>query len=143
MLSLYLRITASITLFAAVVGCGGDGLNLADVSGQVTLDGKPVPNATVVYTPQAEGGSPSYGTTDPEGNYNLMFSRDREGVLIGSHSVQVTTEKMDPSDVAALKAEGEEAPEFVRVPPKYAAKGELVREVEPGKNTINLELTAE
>ena len=49
-----------------ICGCGGEsGPELATVEGYVFLDGQPLPDATVIFTP--ESGSPSYGTTDQEG----------------------------------------------------------------------------
>lgn len=129
-------------VLVALPGCGDD-MGLTSVSGIVTLDGKPLPNAVVTFIPQGEGGSPSYGTTDAEGYYTLMFSRDTEGVLPGTHDVTITTEKIAPSDVAVLKAKGRGVPEFVPVPKKYRQPGELVREVEPGGGEINFELTSE
>ena len=94
-------------LLAVSAGCGDD-LGLTEVSGVVTLDGKPVPNATVTFTPKGGDGSPSYGTTDADGSYGLRFSRDREGVLPGIHDVTVTVDKLGKADAEALRAEGEE-----------------------------------
>lgn len=118
---------------AAMTGCSYD-MGLTTVSGTVTLDGKPVPNATVTFVPQAasapqgtgaeqEAASPSSGITDAEGYYTLMFSRDREGVLPGTHDVTVTRET-DP------------------LPMKYSQPGAITKEVKPEGGEINLELTS-
>lgn len=44
---------------------------LGDVYGKVTLDGKPVPNINILFTP--ESGRAAGGVTDEEGNYELKY----------------------------------------------------------------------
>lgn len=137
-----LKIFGGFAAVVALAGCG-DGLNLADVSGQVTLDGTPVPDAAVTFVPQGEVGSPSNGVTDAEGFYTLKFSRDREGAFIGTHDVTVETEETSLEQQMEMSNESIAPPKFVKLPAKYAAKGELVKEVEPGGNEIDLKLTSE
>jgi len=84
-------LTAAV-LFAATVGCGGDGLRRVDVKGKVTAQGNPVPNATVLFLPadgtQGEGG---IGTTDQEGRFTLTGSRRGDsGVVPGKYRVRVS-----------------------------------------------------
>lgn len=55
-------------------GCGGGTpvLDTEPVTGVVTLDGEPVPEATVLFSPVNEGeGTPATGMTDSEGVYTL------------------------------------------------------------------------
>jgi hypothetical protein len=129
-------------LFATLAGCG-DGLDLTGVTGTVSLDGKPVPNAVVTFVPQGGTGSPSNGVTDAEGRYTLMFSRDREGAFVGTHDVTVETEQVSIEEQSEMADEGIAPGEFVKLPAKYASKGELVKEVKPGDNTIDLDLKSE
>ena len=70
----------------------------------------------------------------------LRFSRDKEGALPGTHDVEITTEKLEPEDAEAMRAEGQDVPEFVRIPARYGRPGKLVREVEPDGNMIEFEL---
>jgi hypothetical protein len=42
----------SMLFLVAVAGCGSSGPPIAYVSGKVTMDGKPLPNATVVFIPE-------------------------------------------------------------------------------------------
>ncbi len=56
----------------------------------VTLDGKPVPNAFVVFTPKGAG-RPSQTKTDTEGRFTLKFNASNDGALVGDHSVTVST----------------------------------------------------
>jgi hypothetical protein len=121
----------------AAVGCGTDGPVLADVTGTVTLDGKPLQGAVVTFAPEKEG-STSYGMTDAEGNYSLMYSRDKSGAMVGKHNVSVETERLTAEDMA----EGVPVPEFVPVPEKYKQPGALTANVEGGDNDIDFDLTS-
>ena len=113
-----------------VVGCGAGGPELGEVSGIVTLDGKPVPNAFVTFAPEAAG-RPSQAKTDEEGRYKLQFSPSREGALLGHHDVRVSTQDIDDA--------GRSLPE--RIPEQYHAQGSIPVTIREGANEINLELT--
>jgi hypothetical protein len=67
-------------------GCGG-GLALVPVSGVVTLDGKPVADAGVLFAPVA-GGPPATGGTDANGAFELR-TNNRPGAVVGKHRVTV------------------------------------------------------
>lgn len=72
----------------------------APVSGTVTFEGKPVPNATVVFEPEVEGPT-SVGTTASDGTFNLSIARERDkpGARIGSHRVTISAfEEPPPSN---------------------------------------------
>jgi hypothetical protein len=115
---------------------------LAEVSGIVTLDGKPVPGATISFFPESEEGSPSYGGTDLNGMYNLMFTMDKNGAMLGKHRVEIETHKISADEAAEMRAEGQEVPtQHVSIPKKYREPGALTAEVKPGANTIDFPLT--
>ncbi len=65
-----------------LAGCSDGGPELREVTGRVTVDGKPVPGAILTFVPTA-GGSPSYGGTDNDGNYKLMFTDTKYGAMVG------------------------------------------------------------
>lgn len=115
------------TLAITSAGCRSSDLpDLAEVSGTVTLDGKPLAGATVIFQP-VEGGRSSQGRTDASGRYELVYLRDIEGAIVGQHEVSITTFS-------------EESPEE-RVPAKYNRQTELLVEVAPGaENELNFEL---
>jgi len=86
------------------------------VSGTVTLDGKPVEGAVVNFIPidQTPGGGAS-GTTDAAGRYLLQPRRRGEGVVEGKYRVRIArfVSHEDPSDPSSstpqkgkAKAEG-------------------------------------
>jgi hypothetical protein len=67
-----LVLTFATTLFA-IIGCGG--VKYVPVSGVVTLDGKPLANAMVLFQPIGDqGGVGSTAKTDSEGRYKLEAS---------------------------------------------------------------------
>ena len=113
-------------------GCGGDsGPELFDVTGTVTLNGKPLPNAEVTFQPKE--GAPSFARTDDEGKYELKYSRDRYGALPGSHEVSITT--------AAEDDDGNVADELL--PAKYNIDTELTANVTDEGNPIDFQLESD
>jgi hypothetical protein len=123
-----------------VAGCSGRPRNFAKkVTGRVTLGGQPLAGALVTFTP-VEGGSPSYGRTDENGQYNLIWAKVRgrniEGAQIGEHVVTITTyQEGDPDAEPPVPA----VPE--KVPLKYRQEGgQLKATVQKGVNTIDFDL---
>ena len=127
-------------LCAVQCGCGSGGPELAEVTGTVTLDGNPVPNATVIFNPTTEGGTNSMGKTDAQGNYRLEFTQDKKGALIGEHTVQITTKKISASDMPDTGEVVET--KFVAIPPQYRKAGALKAEVKKQRNQIDFALTS-
>lgn len=114
-------------LVTLVLGCG-QGPRLAQVKGTVRLDGQPLPGAEIEFQP--ESGVPSFGVTDAQGHYELRHLHQRAGALPGKHTVRIQMgEPDDPSHKA------------IRLPPEYNDESTLTREVVPGENTIDFELT--
>jgi len=124
-------LTSGVLLAAA--GCGGSGLPLASVSGRVTLDGQPLPDAVIEFQP-AGGGAPSYGLTDSEGRYDLQFSRHQPGALPGEHKVRIRTAR------AGVDEQGNEVPLPEKIPAHYNARTELTATVDDKGSKIDFEL---
>lgn len=119
-----------------LVGCGKPGTDLSTVSGRVTLDGEPLAGARVRFQPEAAGGSPSYGSTDQEGRYELSFKRGQKGALIGWHTVRVE------ASVEPAEAEGKAASRPRQLPARYNDRSELREEVKADEdNEIDFALT--
>ena len=125
----------AIAALLAVAGCGGS--DLSQVTGRVTLDGQPLPNAFVEFVPTGSEGSTSSGRTNDRGEYMLMFSRDVPGASLGPHRVQITTQDVYVDD------EGYEALHPERVPERYNEASELTAEVLPGSNQFDFELESD
>jgi len=83
------------TLFG---GCGKRSFKVDPVSGKVTLDGKPVPNLTVIFQPVAADSSAeprpaSFGSTSDQGDYVLTLpdpTGPKKGAVVGKHRVAFT-----------------------------------------------------
>jgi hypothetical protein len=79
----------------AALGCGGGGPKPVKVEGVVTLDGKPLPAATVTFVPAGDGRAAS-GRTEQDGTFRLTTYRTDDGALPGEYKVTVVVEK--PTD---------------------------------------------
>ena len=85
------RVASLVTLplLIALAGCGkGDYPEMARVTGTVTYKGKPVPNMMVNFMPTE--GRPSWGKTDADGKYEMVYDSDYKGVKMGHHKVYFT-----------------------------------------------------
>jgi hypothetical protein len=60
---------------------------MAPVSGQVTIDGKPLTTGVVRFAP--EGGRASQGAIDKQGRFTLGSYEAADGALLGSHRVMI------------------------------------------------------
>jgi hypothetical protein len=84
----------------AVLGCGSDtGLDLAYVRGKVTFDGKPVPNGTVIFEPDASKnttGPTAMGTINRDGEFVMSSSSGGDGAVVGFHKVAIIGLEAEP-----------------------------------------------
>ncbi len=129
-------------LLPLAAGCGGP-YKTAPVSGRVTLNGKPLANAAVLFQPVAtegnnEPGPGSSGVTDADGRYSLTLIGNRgKGAVIGKHKVRITKmgQESDPSD---------DRPQPFKQPLSRRNRGkQLEIEVPPGgTDSANFDLTA-
>ena len=123
------RLRRMVFLIATFVllGCGGataiDPADTVEVTGKVTLDGKPLGDAEIYMIPV--DGDQSIGTfmgqADNQGNYSIA------GVLPGEYEVRVQH-----------MADGEPNPALE----KYAAESPLRAQVTKDKTTFDFELTS-
>lgn len=125
-----------------VLGCGKSALPpRARVTGQVTLDGKPLTSGTILFVPdtaQGTSGPPAIGFIDPQGRYELTTDRDSfgDGAVLGRHKVSIEArDSVEPGAVSQSL-----------VPPVYAnpETSGLVAEVQAGRvNTIDFGLSSQ
>jgi len=121
---------------AAVAGCSGRRGKtppLGQVSGVVSLDGQPLPRASLAFVPY-ERGNASYGFTDDAGRYTLEYGVKQPGAVVGRHRVEIRTcgEGRDRDGNFVETAE--------RLPAKYHLKSELTATVGPESNQIDFQL---
>jgi hypothetical protein len=125
------RVASGAWLLAAwlVVVCGcSSSEHLSEVKGLITLDGRPLPDAMVVFSPTGKG-TTSYGRTDSDGNYRMLFRDNEYGAWLGENIVRITT-----FDLGGKKEQ---------VPVVYNTKSTLKVQVADGENVHNFELKSE
>ena len=119
-------VVAVCAMGLAIAGCGRSDLpELGRVQGNVTLDGKPVPNAAVGFYPQS-GGRQALSIIDQDGKYDLIFVHGVNGAKTGMNEVTV------------FWPDGSEP--TVAIPAKYNKDSQLKFEVKPGKNTFDIKM---
>jgi hypothetical protein len=95
---------------------------LSPVSGRVTLDDQPLPNATVLFQPESTAGRPgagSSGKTNDKGEFTLkQIGTDIAGAVPGKH--QVTVSALDGPPPAPT--EDRPKPRKEKVPAQYRNK---------------------
>lgn len=135
-----LRAIAHALCYSAVIfalmcaGCGEVKKDYAYVKGKVTLDGEPLANVRVEFQP--EKGPPSYGATDESGAYQLRLSDSQQGAKVGRHTIRITTIRPKSDDPRAKKV-----PIVEQIPAQYNTRSKQIREIEPGSNRIDFDLT--
>jgi hypothetical protein len=118
-------------------GCRGpldadySGLDLAEVSGTVTLDSVPLSDVTVIF--ESEDGTYSSGLTDGTGRYRLMFNSERSGVTPGKKVVRIVAGAVGEDSAEEAGDPDEGGPRSVQsVPERYNRNSDLTATVEPG-----------
>ena len=124
-----------LTMSPMLVGCSR--YDIDTVSGVIRLDGKPLPSATITFTPL--DGRASVAQTDGNGRYRLQYTTNQWGAERGSHQVVITT-RVEPvvGENGVTSVPGR--PEML--PRRYHQMSELTAEVKPGRNTIDFELSS-
>ncbi len=112
-------------LVMIVLGCGPNGPEVATVEGTVTLDSKPLPEASVLFINQ--NGRPAAAWTDASGKYRLMFDENRSGAIPGDNLVRITTFRFGVEGKPGKKE---------TIPVEYNSRSKLSFKVEPGKRNI-------
>jgi hypothetical protein len=115
-----------VLLVISFAGCAKTGAELAPVTGRVTLDGKPLEKADILFQPDGSK-PPSSGRTDAEGRYQLAYKRGVMGGTVGSNTVRIN---ISPEVVANPP----------NIPARYNSESELKKEVKSGQNEFNFDL---
>jgi hypothetical protein len=121
-----------VLLIAA--GCGG-GLNTAPVTGVITLDDEPLPNASVTFTPNTgdDTAPTSNGRTDADGHYTLTVTvSGEEGAVIGNHFVTIA--------LIGEEKTGEDADVIDPTADDGLPDHNFSFDVKPGQNEANFDL---
>ena len=123
-----LKLYASAMLLA-FAGCGAqDGPQRAAVTGNITMDGKPLESGVVRFIPVGENKGPSASATISTGSYHLS---DADGPVVGTNRVEVQAIDymgfdLDDEAAFAAKAEGRNRRIMKNpIPPRYNRQSEL------------------
>ena len=125
-----------------LLGCGGN--KVVPVSGKVTLNGKPLANATVTFQPatkdKREAGPASAGLTNDQGEYTLKLAgKNTSGAVVGEHKVSISALQ----GPAPSSADDNPKPRVDLVPERYNTQTELKFQVPPGgTDKANFDLNA-
>lgn len=116
------RLGMPLCILLVCIGCSAEeGPHLAPVEGLVILNGEPLAEALVEFQPTGSEGSPSYASTDSTGHYELVYSMDRKGAMVGEHTVMISTYNKNER----MKE---------KVPPEYHRESEIKRQVVAGES---------
>jgi hypothetical protein len=126
-----------LVVLCVLSGCGG---GPASVSGNLTLDGKPLAGGnqvrvTIMFYPES-GGAPAGAVADEAGRYQLATGAQM-GLAPGKYIVLVAATE----STASTAKEGASRKRIV-TPAEYMdpKKAKLRAEVQPGSNTFNFDL---
>ena len=124
----------------AAIGCSGDGRS--EVSGRVTLNGQPIAEGAINFIPVEGNVGPGAGVEIRDGKY---FIARVKGVSPGKNRVELrafreTGKKVqDPTGKPGTMT-FERAMAF---PPEYNDRSTLVKDVKPGSDTIDFDITVD
>ena len=105
----------------------GDHPPMGDVSGTITMDGKPLAGVMVAFFP--EKGRPATAVADDQGHYVLRYTSDVSGSKVGPSTVHLTWET------------GVSGPP---IPERYGLnKSELTADVKPGDNVFDFSINSD
>ena len=135
----------ALALFPAALllltGCGGGNANCGDISGAVKLDGKPLEQGSILFTPmQGTSGSVTGGTIE-NGRYKFSGAT---APAIGWNRVEIRamrkTGKKIPKPFAPPGQTVDE--QIEAIPPPFNSQSNLKVEVKHGENTADFDVSS-
>lgn len=125
-------------LVGMVSGCADNGIPREAISGQVTLDGQPLAEGSILLQPMGEG--PSAGGEIKAGRFALPRNF---GPSPGKYRVELSAWKATGKTIRDEAMGGQDETLVAIIPPKYNANSTLEIEVKQGeKNTFDFELSS-
>jgi hypothetical protein len=142
-------------LLIGFIGCGvKNQLHLVAVTGTVTIDDEPLPDAVVIFSPEKSTSRHEIasGKTNQDGVFSLQTER-RTGAVVATHGVTVfapTDSHGEESELERIENRPQAGKPVLplkptsRIPMKYAIPGQsgLSYPVEEGRNDFDIELTS-
>jgi hypothetical protein len=135
---LLVAVLCSIPVLIVFAGCNRSSQE-SQVSGRVTLDGKPIGPGTIAFGSVGTG-KPATGSIDESGNYDMRTGREA-GLGAGRYKVAVSIREVPQN----MKRGDRPPPGKLLIPERYeeSSTSGLEYNVEPGRNTINIELKSD
>lgn len=132
------RWMAGLLAAALLVGVSGCGQKKPVVFGLVTLDGQPLDNGNITFSPVAGDGQTSGALIGPDGRYRTDASPTKLKVVISASKVIGKRKMYDTPDSPTVDILQE------ILPPRYSdmKMTELTVTIVPGENEKNFELTS-
>jgi hypothetical protein len=136
----------SVAWLLVAAGCGSKGPNLPPqypVSGSITIDGKPLAGAGIMFLPRGETrGTGAFGMADAAGKYSLKTDHGGPGAPEGEYAVTISKVVNRDGTPYVPKPDVAEAGERETMPGIYSdsMKTVLTAKVPQGGDTINFEL---
>lgn len=141
------RIVLLLLLIASFAGCER-GPRIVPVSGTITLDGRPVKDAAVMFLLNP-GGRVATGITDAAGRYSLSTHPTGNGAFEGEHTVTVSLYRDESSPGTNTPEGAVSGSSLVKivwlVPEKYSqpANSGLTASVNRSQSTYDFSLSSE
>jgi hypothetical protein len=122
-----------------LMGCGGGGPRRAAVDGQVSIDQVALENGTISFSPTDGNSGPTAGGSIRNGSYSID---DEKGPAVGWNLITISgarkTGKRIPEPLHGALVD-----EVVSVvPEQYNNRSTLKRELKPGRNVLDFELSS-
>lgn len=134
----YGAFSVSVILLSTITGCLSGSSEHGHVTGVVKINGSPVQDAMVTFSPK-EGRS-AIAATQADGSYELNYTPGVKGAKLGENVVRITTysaPELDDSNRVVNPGKPE------RFPPKYSEGKEVIVEVKSGENTFDFDVEAD
>jgi hypothetical protein len=124
-----------IACYALIVaGCSGDGVQRAEVSGTVTLNGELVREGSINFFPTDGAKGPEAGGAIVDGKYHIPRAK---GPVVGMNRVELRAFQKTGKQIQDPTAKpGTMTEEIANIfPPEFNRESVLKKEIQPGKNT--------
>jgi hypothetical protein len=134
-------LTILLTLAVAALGCGKEKRHLAQVTGKVTYQGKPLASGAVMFQP--ESGQFAVGEIQPDGTFEMVTGSEGKGAVVGKNGVRINCFEKPADGKPRGEPRGEMPMGKSLIPQKYTsyATSGITVDVKPGVNEpVMLEL---
>ncbi len=129
-------------LLAFTVGCGSKG-DRCWVSGQVLLDGKPIPEGSLRLDPVGESASPGALVRIVDGKYSIPREK---GLVAGKYHVRAYATRATGKKIKSweqLPGKPAEQDEVIQyLPDRYSDQSQIVINLTSGENTQDFQWTS-